>query len=99
MAANLQGIAGDEDINMVGGGILPFGEDANGLNAHPVVSGNGGVLPVIADQLLLPVGLGAVNTKFIILWLAGVCRERKTEMRQSPSVSMAKFRGFMISRV
>ena len=63
----VEGIERDQDVNFVGGRIFDWREDADGFDAHAIVGGDGGVLPVIGDLLLLFLGLGGVNAEFVIL--------------------------------
>jgi hypothetical protein len=60
-AEGFQGIARDEDINLVGRRILNRREDTDGLNSLAVIGGNAGVLPIVVDPLLLFGGFRKVN--------------------------------------
>ncbi len=84
----LERIGRDEDVDFVRGRVFQLSEDADGLEAQAIVSGYGGILPVIDYALLLVSGFGEVNAELVILAVVvrgGDARGSGSEDEQSGS--------------
>ncbi len=92
----VHGIVGNEHIDIVARRVLNFRKHPDRLNAHPVVSGNRRGLPVVADQLLLLIGLRGIDAQFIILRCAAESAANaagaKTAKASAPSSAALKMR-------